>query len=113
MLTREQIESKPGFTIKEIPIPEWDGTVCIRSWTANEMDEYATWVDTGGSVTKKRAHAKIAAISLCDPDGKRMYADGEIDTLGDRNGAALDRIVKEAMSHNGLGSDAIESAEGN
>lgn len=113
MLSREQIDKRPGFTVAEVRIDEWNDTVGIRSWTAKERGEYAVWIKKNPDATDLEASARVAAMSLCDANGVRLYSDADVPALLEQSAAALDKVVAAALTHNGIGEDSVKSAEKN
>lgn len=108
VLTREQID-KSSDTVKEIvDVPEWceGGQVIITSMGADERDAWeASMIETRGTSQKmnyKQARAKLVARCLVDESGKRLYTNEEIDALGKRNGAVIDRLFAVAKRVNAL-----------
>lgn len=108
VLTREQIDKASDVVTERIPVPEWgkDAEVIITSMGADERDAWeASMIETRGNSQKmnyKQARAKLVARCLVDEAGKRLYTDSEVDSLGKRNGAVLDRLFAVAKRINAL-----------
>lgn len=108
VLTREQIDKASDSVTERVPVPEWgkDAEVIITSMGADERDAWeASMIETRGNSQKmnyKQARAKLVARCLVDEAGKRLYTDLEVDALGKRNGAVLDRLFAVAKRINAL-----------
>ena len=112
ILTREQIESKPRFTVKEVPIPEWGDSVYVRSFTGMDRQELNKWAKAH-EAKGDLADPIIVARCLCDASGTRLYGDNETDKVLALDGKILSFIAQAAAEHNGIGEDAIKDAEKN
>lgn len=115
MLTKEQIMSADDKSYAEVEVPEWGGTVRVRTMTGKERDELE------GAITKaqnkgalmKNFRATVCCLCICDDSGKRLFLEPEIRDLGERNGAALDRVFTEAITLNGIGDTEVKELVGN
>jgi len=101
-LTKDQIAKTNDLKVETVPVPEWDGDVCIRIVMGWEWDKF----EDSLSPNKDNSHARLAALVLCDPDGKPWYnvespayAQACHD-LGRKSAAALDRIWSAALRLN-------------
>ena len=119
MLSREQILNKVDIQIKEIPVPEWGGSVFIRQLSRAEQDEYLKR-QYGETRLKQdtRAHAQeISAVNIyghdtflcvagiCDEEGKPLFKADDIAALKKKNGAVVGRIAVEIVKFSAMQSD--------
>lgn len=110
-LSRAEILSAVDKTIERVECPEWGGAVYVRTLTGSERDlfEQSMLDDRGrrkGSVPNIRA--SLAAKTICDQDGNRLFTDKDIDSLGTKSAAALDRVFDVAQRLSGLSKADIE-----
>jgi hypothetical protein len=107
MNLRDQILSANDCVLKPFPVPEWNVDVCLKTWTCAERaavqaihkSEGADWI------------AQVVALTLCDPVGNKIFSHDDVKALADKNGAVLERIALEALSHNGIGTNAVDDAK--
>ena len=120
-LTRDDIFAAQDRATQEVEVPEWGGTVTVRALSGNERDRYQNGMlkygrnDRGGieitAVDADTMHATLVSLSIVDADGKRMFADKDVLALGDKSGAALDRVYNVALRLSGLTDLALEAAK--
>lgn len=98
-LPREQIET-PGW-----PVPH----VWVRGLTAAERDDYEqslTERGPDGSVRPRRSIRNLRAAFvvrvLVDENGERVFADSDVDKLGEKNAALIDRLWEKGRELSGL-----------
>ncbi len=113
MLTLQQIIDAQDATVRKVEVPEWGGSVFVRSLPSLRKDQY----DAGNSDEAKRANlrARFVGWCLCNESGEFLAADGDdlAGALGAKSATAIGRIFREAAKLNGLSEEAIEAAEKN
>jgi hypothetical protein len=117
ILTREQILSAADIQSETIPVPEWGGEVIVKALTGKERDQFeASVVDTSGKRTRfkpENIRAKLVALSVVGEDGKRVFSTSDVERLGDKCAAALERVFKVASQLSGITEADIEELEKN
>lgn len=111
---RDLILGKDDLPTRPVKVPEWDCTVHVRMMTGDERDAWEQWlVDTQSGRTQVRA--RYCVLTMVDEKGKRIFKDtkADIDALGQKSAAALDRIFSAALSLNGMSASEQEAASGN
>jgi hypothetical protein len=116
-LTRDQILSIQDIEIEEVEVPEWGGAVYVRGMSGTERDQFEGSIVTqrgkSTAVNMANIRAKLAAVSICDADGKRLFTERDAKALGEKSAAALQRIFEVARRLSGIGDEDIEElAEG-
>ena len=104
MLTKESLLSVSSPP-KKIDVPEL-GEVFIR--LISEEQAIAA-----SKLEGPESRAKMACYSLCDEDGTRLFADGDLDQVRGLPFISILEIFQQAMVHNGLMSDEDKDAEKN
>jgi hypothetical protein len=61
----------------------------------------------------ENVRARLAAASIVDENGARMFSDEEIEALGGKSAMALDRVFKAAQRLSGLAPEDVEELAGN
>lgn len=112
VLTREQILTSQDLKKTRVPVPEWGGDVFVRMMTGTERDAFEEMIfKANGSNVGVRA--KLAALTIIDENGQRLFTDEDVDTLGAKSAAALDRVFTEAQRLNGFTEQDIQDLEKN
>ena len=112
-LTKKEIEAVDDLVCERVDVPEWSkngegGYVFVRMLAGDELESLQARAK--GDVL---SGARIAATSLCDEKGVRLFADAEASKLGKKSQRALTRVVEAALHVNGLSEEAREELEKN
>ena len=116
-LKREDILEIQDIEIEEVEVPEWGGTVCVKGMSGLERDAFeASIVQAKGKGTKvnmENIRAKLAAQTLCDEQGERLFTDADVKLLGKKSAVALQRVFVVAQKLSGIGdADVNELVDG-
>jgi hypothetical protein len=116
-LNRNQILTCNDTKTEEVTVPEWGGIVLVKALNGKERDAYeqSMYIIDGGnfSVNKDNIRAKLVAKTICDEDLKPVFTEGDIEILGEKNGAALDKVFAVAQKLCGMGGQTMEMLEKN
>jgi hypothetical protein len=109
LLTRDAILAADDLKHEDVEVPEWGGTVRVRELTATERDQ----VESGtvnlsvGADGKPQAdvnqsimesfRARLAAYSIIDEAGARLFTDQDMILLGRKSSSAMQRVFNVAM----------------
>lgn len=113
-LSREDILKVVDVVYEEVPVPEWGGKVLVKSLSGAERDKIeATIVQQSGRknalMNLRNLRAKFVAWSVVDPEShRRLFTDADIDALGERNAAALQRVFNVVQRLSGLSDEDLE-----
>lgn len=119
ILTKEQILAAQDLAErKEVAVPEWGGEVLVRMLSGKErdrLDELAIAAKGKGknTVNMTNFRARLVAACVCNEDGTRAFSEAEIEALGGKSAAALDRVFEVAASFNRISKDDIDELVGN
>jgi hypothetical protein len=112
ILTKEAILSAVDGKIETVEVPEWGGSVYVRTLGSDEGDEYQqSLIEGTGEDTRtnlKGCSARLAGLAICDDKGKRMFTDAEVKALGNKSSVAMNRVCEVAQRINGFGKAARE-----
>lgn len=117
LLKRDDILKVDDRAMELVQVPEWGGEVWVRGLNGAERDKFeASMVQTRGksqTVNMANVRARLAAASMCDEGGVRLFADADVDALGQKGAAALQRVFLVAQRLSGIGEEDVkELAEG-
>lgn len=115
LLSKSQILAAADLVTEDVEVPEWGGTVRVRAITAAERDAFETSVvgDGKGKRNLVNLRARLAALAVVDEAGQRLFTDSEVEVLGGKSGAALDRVYSVAQRLSGLTEQEVQALEGN
>ncbi len=112
LLTRDQILAAEDLKRETIDVPEWGGDVIVRSLTGAERDAFEDSVVRQRGKTRelnlRNARARLVSLSLIDESGTRLFSDGDVEALGRKSAAALDRVFAAAQRLSGLTENDID-----
>ena len=112
ILTREQILSADDLPKEVCEIPEWGGSVYVKTLSARAKEEweqamYATKSDKrDDNITNIRA--SLTALTCCDDDGVAIFTKADIEILNEKSSSALERVFNAACKLNRIGTNDVE-----
>ncbi|MDG4768765.1 MULTISPECIES: hypothetical protein [Micromonosporaceae] len=111
-LSRDQILGASDRTFDEVPVPEWGGTVRIRSISGAERDSFEqSLLQQRGrdrKVNMRNARAKLIVLCAVDGTGRKMFTEDDIAALSRKNAKPLDRIYDACQRIAGLSDDDVD-----
>ena len=112
-LSRKDILEVNDLTTRIVPIPEWKGDVIIKMMTGTERDQFEDSLFEGRGKDRKSNYknlrAKLLSMCLVGEDGKRLFSDRDIESLGGKSAKVLDRLYTIATELNGIGAKEEEA----
>lgn len=120
-LTRDAILNAPDLAHEDVFVPEWKGTVRVRALTAAERDAFEASVteDTLGPtgaprMKRENFRAKLVVRAVVSAEtGARLFEDTDLEMLGTKSAAAVDRLFGVAQRLAGLTEADVKELEGN
>jgi len=111
-LSRDQILSAGDVTIEEVQVPEWGGSVFVRSLNGRARDRFESsrFKLKGDKVEMihDNTRAVLLSLSLCDEAGTLLFSEADVAALGEKNAAAMDRCFDVAQRLSGLRNKDVE-----
>ena len=117
-LTKDQILEAQDLQNESVDVPEWSGSVLVRTMTGADRDAFeASMITTLPDGTRKpnmaNMRAKLVALTVVDDAGNRVFDVTDVDRLALKSASALERVFNAAQRINGLGAQAEETAAKN
>ena len=128
MLTRAAIQAARDFTLEEVHVEEWGGSIYLRSITVGALDEIqirylqmagGTGVQNNGvspTLLEQRPEIlrdmkpRLLSYSLCDAQGVLLFDDAEgVAILRSKDPQVIDRLYAIAERLSGLGAQSLEA----
>jgi ribosomal protein L12E/L44/L45/RPP1/RPP2 len=105
LLTRDQVLAADDTKYATVAVPEWGagGEIRLKSLSGFERDafEQSVLVEAADGESKKvdlsNVRAKLVAASAVDELGQRLFTEADVEALGKKNGAALERVNAAAQ----------------
>lgn len=111
-LSRDDILGAKDIEIEKVDVPEWHGSVFVKGMSGTERDRFeASIVEQRGKnakVSMENIRAKLAAESICDEDGNRLFSIEDINALGEKSASALQRVFDVAQRLSGITGEDVE-----
>jgi len=107
-LNKDQILSADDLKTETVAVPEWGGEVVIRVMTGEERDSFETEIVNDEKRTIKNIRARFLARVMCDDAGNRLFSDTDVEALGRKSAAVLDKLFAAAQKLNRLTKDDVE-----
>lgn len=112
LLNKAAIFSQDDRKYEDVEVPEWGGSVRIRSLTGTERDEYEESLlsqrNGKAKAVLRNYRAKLVALSAVDESGAPLFDRADVMRLGNSNSAALDRLYEACQRLSGLSDEDIE-----
>lgn len=114
LLGREAILKADDLPTEDISVPEWGGTVRVRGLSGKGRDEYwaSMTVQRGNRQTLDVANATAKLVARCvvGEDGEPLFTQNDVHALGERSGAALNRVFEVASRLSGISDEDMDEA---
>lgn len=118
-LGRDAILAADDLDYQDVDVPEWGGTVRVRSLTVHQRDQLAmTVVSFDDSIRASRANgdaelklnrdglaelkAQIVVWTACDGDGQRLFSQKDLAAVGEKSPDVIDRLSDTALEISGV-----------
>jgi len=100
-LSREDILQKQDISYEDVEVPEWGGTVRVKAMNGTERDEFeSSMLQNAGTkaqaMNTRNIRAKLVCKTCVGEDLKPLFTVADIEVLGKKSAAALDRVYEVA-----------------
>lgn len=112
LLTKDEILQADDLPTEDVPVPEWGGTVRVRTLKGTERDKFEESITDfeadSRRIIAENLRAKLVAVSVVDESGKRLFDDNDVRRLGGKSARALDRVFSVAQRLSGITNEDVE-----
>ncbi len=112
LLTKQEILNIQDIEIEQVDVIEWGGHVFVKGMSGLERDTFeASIVQQRGKdakVNMVNIRAKLAAQTICDEEGVRMFTEKDVHALGKKSANALQRVFDVAQKLSGITGDDVD-----
>ena len=115
-LSRDEVLGASDLKSEDVEVPEWGGVLRLRSMTGVERDAFETSLfvegEDGGErkLDSRNMRARLVAATAVDEAGKTLFTKEDVEALGRKNAAALDRLFSVAQRLSGIGPAELDKA---
>ncbi len=113
-LSADEILNADDLSTEDVEVPEWGGTVKVRALSGTERDAYeiSNMRERNGKMETnlQNIRAKLCARTIIGEDGERTFTDQQMNALGQKSAAALQRVFEVAQRLSGLADDSVAEA---
>jgi hypothetical protein len=115
LLSRDAILAVSDIAYKNVPVPEWGGEVRLRAISAASRDDLEQAAYDANKNNKQFRNLRARMLSLCivDENGKQIFSDTDIEALGEKSAAAVDRLYAASLKLNAMSVEDIKELEKN
>jgi len=114
-LSADDIFSASDSKINQVEIPEWGGTIFVKTMSGIERDKFESdhtrLKKTGQELYNFRA--RFAVCVVCDQEGTLLFKAEDAEKIGCKSAKSLDRIFEAASAMNGMTAEDVETLEKN
>lgn len=109
VLGRDDILHADDINVEKVDVPEWGGCIYVKTLSGKERDDWER--RTYDRENKfENVRASLVAETACDSTGTKLFTTSDVAALGDKSGAALDRVYDAAQALNGMGGAKLREA---
>ena len=112
LLSKSAILAADDLKTEDVEVPEWGGIVRVRAFSGRERDAFEASLVRGDDKDRKvdltNMRARLVALTVIDEFGQKLFTHDDVDLLGAKSGAALDRVFAVAQKLNGLSASDVE-----
>jgi hypothetical protein len=107
ILSAQDILDAQDIVTEVVDVPEWGGSVILRTLTGAE----AIQLGKLGETDKEATSAQVLVLCAVDEKGERIFSEGDVELLKKKSMRAMLRVQKAAMEINGLTEEAPKDAK--
>lgn len=112
-LSAEQILAAEDRELREVEVPEWGGTVYLRTISGVERDRFEADTFRQDKPNYENLRARYLAITLSNEDGEPLFDKKQVAKLGHKAAPVLDRLFTEAAKMNAMSRNDVDELLGN
>ena len=110
MLSKKDILGKDDLKVEIVEVPEWGGSIRVSTMSAFARDRFeANIAKQGGGIDTHNIRAKLAIATIVDEENKPLFNESDIEKLGNKSCAALDRVFAAAQRLNLITDKEVET----
>jgi hypothetical protein len=111
-LKREQILKANDLKTIEVDVPEWGGSVIVRTMTGEARQNFQESINSPKGKLPKNMLESLVVATVVDDSGEPLFEHDDIAELKKKSSIALNRVFEAAAELNGLTDKSIDKISG-
>jgi len=112
-LSRDAIINADDTDFNDVDVPEWGGTLRIRSISAAQRDAFESSMQEGkgkdAALNLRNLRARLIALCAVDENGNRLFANpDDVRRLGAKNARPMDRVFTACREMIGMSEEDVK-----
>lgn len=103
-LTAAQILAASDIKTKPVDVPEWGGTVYVKTISGTERDKFENLLNKD----REGFRVKFIVTAACDEAGKPLFTSEQVAALSEKSGVAINRVFDAAWEVNYFSAEKVE-----
>lgn len=114
-LSKEAIFAADDRPTEVVDIPEWGGKVIVKAISGTDRDRFEQSIANpkGGVKDGAVIRARLVSLAVVDEKGAKIFEPRDMEDLGKKSAAVLDRLYDVAARISGISKAGQEQAEKN
>ena len=109
-LTKEQILKANDLPIREVDVPEWNGSVRMQTLSGKDRDSFEDIIQkrkVGQLIDLKGLKVMLLSLTVIDETGGLMFSEADLVKLNEKSSKAINSLFEVATEMNGIGEEAV------
>lgn len=112
-LSKDAIFAVKDSDSHEVDVPEWGGSILLRSMTGKQRNDYEHWATTQSKEKVPDYRGIRERLIICcavDENGDALFTESDLAKLAEKNSEVIDRLHTECRAICGMDEDSVEDA---
>ena len=107
-LSKDDIFKADDLPTKDMDIPEWGGTLTIRTLTGAERDQFESAFVNQDKIDIRGMKARLIQLTVMNGDGQPMFTKADLQKINSKSASVIDRIWDVSRRLSGLTKEDAE-----
>ena len=107
-LTKDDIFKADDLPTKSMDIPEWGGTLTVRTLTGAERDQFESAFVNQDKIDIRGLKTRLIQLTVLNGDGNPMFTKADLLQLNGKSASVIDRIFQVSQRLSGLTKEDTE-----
>jgi hypothetical protein len=115
-LSRDAIFAAKDTEVHEVEVPEWGGTILLRSMTGEQRNNYEYWAhqqSKSGTADYRGIRERLIICCAVDEEGNPLFTEDDLASIASKDSGVIDRLHEKCQKICGMDADAVEESAKN